>query len=294
MPCNVLAGAADDRSLATTPKPLTGRIFNIQRYSLNDGAGIRTVVFFKGCPLTCPWCSNPESRSHRTVNVRRQAKCLQCEVCSEDVDECPSGAFESVGKDMTLDEVLQEVTRDEVFFRTSGGGVTLSGGEILVQPRFVTALLQALKAQGYHMAIETTGVGKQSHLLTLGRLCDEVLFDLKIMDADRARQVLNMDLPKVLNNFEQLVAAGINVIPRLPLIPGYTLDILNVDRVLAFLRPWQLREVHILPFHQLGSNKYETFGMDYQMKKIAVPTESEITAIRLHIESHGYNVVVGG
>ncbi len=117
----------------------TARIFNIQRYSLNDGQGIRTVVFFKGCPHTCPWCANPESISPRIETVRRENKCLRCTPCLRDADECPSGAFERIGRDITLDELEREVLKDDIFFRTSGGGVTLSGGEVLMQAPFARA-----------------------------------------------------------------------------------------------------------------------------------------------------------
>ena len=292
MSSNTLSSCHSDSPV--TKAPATGRVFNIQRYSLNDGAGIRTVVFFKGCPLSCPWCSNPESRSPHPENVRREAKCLNCDVCEEDVDECPSGAFEQVGQDMTIKEILKEITRDEVFYRTSGGGVTLSGGEILVQPVFATELLKRLKALGYHTAIETTGVGSQHKLLELAAYCDEVLFDLKIMNPDRAKQVIGMNLSKVLDNFSKLVQQGVHVIPRLPLIPGYTLDILNVDSILNFLKPFHLKEIHLLPFHQLGANKYDTFGLEYQMKDIPVPGEGEVESIRTHIEAHGYKVITGG
>ena len=115
------------------------RIFNLQRYSLNDGQGIRTVVFFKGCPHTCPWCANPESISPRIQTLRRESKCLRCTRCLQDVAECPSGAWEQIGRDVTLDNLLQEVLKDEVFFRASGGGVTLSGGEVLMQAVFFSA-----------------------------------------------------------------------------------------------------------------------------------------------------------
>ena len=123
------------------PAEERARIFNIQRYSLNDGAGIRTMVFFKGCPLHCPWCSNPESRSREAAFIRREAKCIHCGTCALDVDECPSGAYQQMGTDYTLDELLREVMKDEVFFRVSGGGVTLSGGEVLSQAAFATRLL---------------------------------------------------------------------------------------------------------------------------------------------------------
>ncbi|MDV5169771.1 [formate-C-acetyltransferase]-activating enzyme [Photobacterium rosenbergii] len=272
----------------------TARIFNIQRYSLHDGSGIRTVVFFKGCPLSCPWCANPESRSHQTTYMRRMAKCLECEECEMDVDECPSGAWELVGTDMTLDEVLAQVAKDDVFFDTSQGGITLSGGEVLNQPHFAIELLTRLKQLGYRTAVETSGHGSTTQLLRIGQLCEEVLFDFKIMDKERAKQVVGLNLDKVLENFTRLVGQGVHVVPRLPLIPGYTLDLLNIDRVIRFLKPFDVEEIHLLPFHQYGANKYQTLGMEYLMKDVAVPTQSEVEAIRSHVEAHGYRVVIGG
>lgn len=272
----------------------TGRIFNIQRYSLHDGSGIRTVVFFKGCPLSCPWCANPESRSHRTTFLRREAKCIDCDTCAMDVEECPSGAWEQVGTDMTLDEVIAEVTKDDVFFNTSDGGITLSGGEVLTQPKFAIELLSQLKALGFKTAIETSGHGNTKLLLKIGQLCDEVLFDFKIMDAERAKTVIGLNLELVLDNFRQLVEQGVNVIPRLPLIPGYTLDLINTDRVLHYLRPFKLSKIHLLPFHQYGANKYQTLGMEYLLADVPVPSKSEVESIRQHVAAHGYHVIIGG
>ncbi|MGR5287838.1 [formate-C-acetyltransferase]-activating enzyme [Vibrio maritimus] len=275
-------------------KALTARVFNIQRYSLNDGEGIRTVVFFKGCPLKCPWCANPESRSIDLVNIRRETKCLHCDVCVQDVDECPSGAFEQVGYDVTVEQLLAEIAKDDVFYQTSGGGVTLSGGEVLVHGKFCLELLKQLKKLGYKTAIETSGHGNSKQLTEMAHYCDEVLFDFKMMDETRAKAVIGINLEKVLNSFSALTTTSCKVIPRLPLIPGFTLDLINVDKVLSFIAPYQLKEVHLLPFHQYGSSKYETLGMNYTMKEIPVPTKQEVDAIQRHVEAHGYQVVIGG
>lgn len=270
------------------------RIFNIQRYSLNDGRGIRTVVFFKGCPHRCPWCANPESISPKIEMVRRESKCLNCAPCLRDVDECPSGAFEPIGRDVTLEELEKEVMKDDVFFRSSGGGVTLSGGEILLQASFATRLLQRLRRFGVHTAIETAGDTPLSRLMPLARQCDEVLFDLKIMDADLAQSIVVMNLPRVLDNFRQLVADGINVIPRVPLIPGYTLNETNMTRVLDFLLPSGIRQLHLLPFHQYGEPKYRLLGQEWGMRQVIPPTEDEVSAMRQRAEREGFNVTLGG
>lgn len=270
------------------------RIFNIQRYSLNDGQGIRTVVFFKGCPHTCPWCANPESISPKIETVRRESKCLHCAPCLRDAEECPSGAFEHIGRDVTLEELEREVMKDEIFFRSSGGGVTLSGGEVLMQAPFATALLQRLRRWGIHTAIETAGDAPLSRLLPLAKQCDEVLFDLKIMDAEQAKTVVKMNLPRVLDNFLRLAEKGINVIPRVPLIPGFTLSEANMNRVLAFLIPSGIRQLHLLPFHQYGEPKYRLLGQEWTMNQVAVPTEEEIATLRQMAERAGFLVTLGG
>lgn len=272
----------------------TARIFNIQRYSLNDGQGIRTVVFFKGCPHTCPWCANPESMSPKIETVRRESKCLHCATCLQDADECPSGAWEHIGRDVTLESLEREVLKDEVFFRASGGGVTLSGGEVLMQAEFATRFLQRLKQWGIRTAIETAGDTSPRRLLPLAQACDEVLFDLKIMDCAQARQVLNMNQPRVLENFRLLVTEGIKVIPRLPLIPGYTLSTENVAQILAFLAPLPVEEVHLLPFHQYGEPKYSLLEREWAMAGIKAPEAEEIAPIRAMVEQAGYRVVMGG
>ncbi|HBC2538267.1 [formate-C-acetyltransferase]-activating enzyme [Enterobacter sp. T1-1] len=281
--CDVVEARAD-----------VARIFNIQRYSLNDGAGIRTVVFFKGCPHRCPWCANPESISPKIETVCRESKCLHCAPCLRDADECPSGAFERIGRDVTLDELEREVMKDDVFFRSSGGGVTLSGGEVLMQAPFATQLLKRLRRYGIHTAIETAGDAPLSRLLPLARQCDEVLFDLKIMDPEQARSVTAVNLPRVLENLTQLVAEGINVIPRVPLIPGYTLTDANMASVLAFLLHSGIRQLHLLPFHSYGEPKYRLLGQQWSMREVSPPTADEVAAIRRMAEDKGFHVTIGG
>ncbi|MEO3990698.1 [formate-C-acetyltransferase]-activating enzyme [Pseudocitrobacter cyperus] len=270
------------------------RIFNIQRYSLNDGQGIRTVVFFKGCPHRCPWCANPESLSPKIETVRRESKCLRCKRCRQDAQECPSGAWEHIGRNVTLEQLEHSVLKDEVFFRASGGGVTLSGGEVLMQAEFATQFLRRLRQLGIRTAIETAGDAPLSRFLPLASVCDEVLFDLKIMDTQRAREVLNINQPRVLENFRHLVANGIKVIPRLPLIPGFTLCEENVAQILAFLAPLAVQEVHLLPFHQYGEPKYHQLDKVWQMAGVAAPTEQDIATLREKVERAGYRVVIGG
>jgi pyruvate formate lyase activating enzyme len=275
------------------PEP-EARIFNIQRFSLNDGQGIRTLIFFKGCPHRCPWCANPESISPRIQNVRRESKCLHCRHCLNDADECPSGAMERIGETIGLSALLERILKDEVFFRTSGGGVTLSGGEVLMQHDFARHLLQRLRALGIHTAIETAGDVPCEHLLRVAEHCDQILFDLKIMDITLARKILNMDQSRVLKNFAALAKRGALLLPRLPLIPGYTLDCDNFQAILNFLAPFQLPELHLLPFHQYGEDKYALLGKPYLMRHIPVPDTAEIARFQTVAIRAGYDVHIGG
>ncbi|PXZ05960.1 [formate-C-acetyltransferase]-activating enzyme [Gilliamella apicola] len=271
------------------------RIFNIQRYSLNDGNGIRTVVFFKGCPHHCPWCANPESISRQSVVVKRKSKCIKCKFCCNDADECPSKALEKIGYDIQIDELINQILKDEIFFRTSGGGVTLSGGEVLLQAKFAYQLLKRLKQLGINTAIETAGDIRFSDFLSVASQCDEVLFDFKIMDQEKAMKTINLHLDRVLNNFRQLYHHNINLIPRLPLIPQYTLFENNVMKILSFLKEFnRIKVIHILPFHKFGESKYELIHQNYEMKDIAEPSPKEIDEIKKLIENHGYRVVNGG
>ena len=276
------------------PSAERARIFNIQRYSLNDGVGIRTLVFFKGCPLHCPWCSNPESRARDAVFVRREARCIHCAQCAQDVDECPSGAYQRMGADYTQESLLAEVMKDEVFFRVSGGGVTLSGGEVLSQAPFATRFLKTLKALGVATAIETSGHGHQTALLELARYSDEVLYDFKIMDGERAHAVTGINLERALANFAALHAQGTRLIPRLPLIPGYTMNMDNLEQVLAFLAPYGLPELHLLPFHQYGAGKYGLVGLDYALADVVPPEKDALTPYVERAQVAGYRVTVGG
>lgn len=272
----------------------TARIFNIQRYSLNDGQGIRTVIFFKGCPHTCPWCANPESLSPKIETVRRNSRCLHCSPCLQDVDECPSGAFEHIGRDISLASLEREVMKDDVFFRSSGGGVTLSGGEVLMQAPFATRFLTRLRELGVQTAIETAGDAPFSRLWPLAQQCDEVLFDLKILDEAQSRDVLNINLARVLTNLRLLRENGVKVTPRLPLIPGYTLNEVNIAKTIGILKSLSFSELHILPFHQYGEPKYGLLGRTWAMKAIPVPDDNEIAAIRIMAEQAGFKVTTGG
>lgn len=274
-------------------------VFNIQRYSLHDGGGIRTIVFFKGCPLTCPWCSNPESQNFKQEIIRKESLCIHCVsdsiyACEASPETCPTGALSLVGQVMSVDEIIEEVKKDMIFYDSTSGGVTLSGGEPLAQGDFIVELLIRLKELGIHTAIETTGVGDWSLLERAADYLDLFLFDLKIMDQARSLAIVNADIDRIKNNFSKLIAKGAHVIPRVPLIPGFTMDEQNIESITDFVISQTCKEIHILPFHQLGSNKYFSLEKTYPLKDLQPPSDVEIEKIKLTMESKGLRVIVGG
>lgn len=273
---------------------MKGLILNIQRYSIHDGGGIRTIVFFKGCPMHCPWCSNPESQSFHVEMGKIKNMCINCSKCTFDENECPSGAIVHFGDFITVKDVIKEVLKDEIFYRTSKGGVTLSGGEVLSQPLFALELLKELKKLNIHTAIETCGQGKMENLLNIAAYTDLILFDLKIMDSTKAKNFIGANLNSILNNFKAVVSKGYKVIPRVPIIPSYTMDKENITKIIEFLKELKVKEVHLLPFHQLGSGKYHTINKIYTMENVQVPTEEEINEIKRSFELAGFKIVIGG
>lgn len=276
-----------------------GIIFNIQRYSLHDGGGIRTVIFFKGCPLRCPWCSNPESQNFNPELMRRESVCTKC--CASSVyeciinpEDCPTAALEVVGKEYTIKEVIEEVKKDTVFYETTSGGVTLSGGEALSQGIFIIELVKELNKLGINIAIETTGIGSWDIINEVSEYVDTFLWDFKIMDKKKSIEIINADIELMKSNFAKLMKKSVEVIPRIPLIPGYTSDLENINEIISFVSNFNIKEVHILPFHQYGSSKYKALGRNYQLKEIKPLAEDEINGIKNLIESYGIVAIVGG
>lgn len=273
---------------------MKGLVFNIQRYSIHDGGGIRTLIFFKGCPLHCPWCCNPESQSFEIEQGRIKDRCIKCKKCSHNVDECPSGAIVEFGKYMSIEDIIKEVKKDMVFYNTSSGGVTLSGGEVLSQAKFAAQLLKRLKDLGVNTAIETSGQGSKQELLNMAKYLDLVLFDLKIMNKDKAHNIIGCDIDTIKNNLKALVKSDIKVIPRIPLIPDYTMDESNINEIAEFVLSLNIKEVHILPFHQYGSKKYEYIDKEYSLKNVKSPSDEEVNSIKQKLEKRGLKVNIGG
>ena len=278
----------------------TGLVFDVQRYSLHDGPGIRTTVFLKGCPLRCSWCHNPESMNASPELRVFGSRCIGCDACREAcplglaeggvmpdpgvclacgscVAACPTRARETIGREMTVPELLAAIDADRPFYDESGGGVTFSGGEPLLQWRFLLAMLEAARAKGYHAAVDTSGYATERTILRVAAATDLFLYDLKVMDPARHAAFTGVPLAPILRNLRALDAAGAEVWLRLPLVPGHNDDDANLEAVGRFVGGLRrTRRIHVLPYHRIASAKYERLGLANPMNEIASPTTGEI------------------
>ena len=227
-----------------------GRVFNIQKFSINDGPGIRTTVFFWGCPLRCRWCSNPES----------QLRNRSLAGATGDPSLC--------GREISPEEVLREVEQDRLFYEDSGGGMTLSGGEPLKQPDFALDLLCLARSRGIHCVMETTGFAAEETFEAVARHLDLLLMDVKHWNSDIHLQQTGVRNELILKNLRKAVSIGIPVIARIPVIPGFNDSLRDAENLTALLLDFGVTEAHLLPFHQFGEKKYEQLGLAYDLRGV--------------------------
>lgn len=254
-----------------------GRIFNIQRFSIHDGDGIRTIVFLKGCFLRCKWCCNPESQSKEVETLIEKGK------------------PKIVGRDVTVDEIMPEILSDLPYYRRSGGGVTLSGGEMLFQPEFALDLLQACKANGLNTAVESTAFAPFETIKRLLPYIDTFLMDIKHVDGEKHKRFTGVDNALILENARKIAESGTHLIIRTPVIPGFNdtpEEIRAISKFAATLSG--VKEHHLLPYHRLGQDKYAGLGRNYELDGITPPTGDKMKYLLSCAEESGLKCRIGG
>lgn len=253
-----------------------GRIFNIQRFSIHDGPGIRTIVFFKGCPMRCAWCCNPESQSFEIEEMHE------------------AGRVKTVGRDVAVADVMPEILADLPYYRRSGGGVTLSGGEVLCQSTFAAELLSECKSAGLHTAIESAATLSYEKIERLLPYLDLYLMDIKHMDSQKHKEYTAHANELILENARRVAKSGVELVIRTPVVPGFNDTEAEILAIARFAKEIGAKEYHLLPYHRLGSDKYDGLSRAYAMKDIEPPSKEKMQYLLSVAERTGITCQIGG
>ncbi len=312
-----LIGGTNLKSLSAA----NGLVFDIRRFSIHDGPGIRTAVFFKGCPLSCRWCHNPESQSAHAEIMLHAGRCIRCgacaavcdrgaipaelgdanvdlnkcDLCGACIDVCYSEAREIVGREMTVAQVMSEIERDIPFFDESHGGVTFTGGEPLVQRGFLLELLRECRAREIHTALDTCGFAAWEAFESVRGYVDLFLYDLKLVDDNAHREFTGVSNVLILQNLHRLAAAGHRIILRVPVIPGVNDDTENIRRtgeLAASLA--HVERVDLLPYHHAGADKYDRLSKTYLLPQTRPPSDARMSDLERALLDLGLTVQIGG
>lgn len=302
-------------------------ISNVQKYNMYDGPGVRTLVFFKGCPLRCKWCSNPENLERQYKIMYRKNSCVNCGACAEvcpvgihsissetgchEIDRsiecigcrkcekaCMASALSIAGEMKTISELLEIIEEDRMFYDVSGGGVTIGGGDPLMQPDAAASLLMACKQEGINTAIETSGYAKLESLLKIAEFTDLFLYDIKHIDSDRHYELTGVRNEQILKNLKELLHRRYNVKIRMPLLKGLNSSKKDIQGVIEFLMPFKdyknFKGIDLLPYHKLGVNKYRQLDIEYPLENFPDPSlnSEEMSEIESWIKQSGLQVSV--
>lgn len=298
-----------------------GLIFDIKRYAIHDGPGIRTTVFFKGCPMQCRWCHNPEGQSSKPELTFIENRCIkdcheclsscqrgalslvnnqisinreECNLCGDCPDVCATQALEIIGRKISIEEVIEEILKDVVFYDESSGGVTFSGGEPLIQPDFLNALLEECEKRSIHTTLDTSGYASFKVLEKIRDKVDLFLYDLKMMNEGKHEKFTGVSNKLILENLRKLSEKVSNIVIRIPIIPGINDNEENINKTVKFISMLQgIRYISLLPYHKVGRQKYKRLNRTYLQVKTQSPTYEKIEKIKKKLENAGFIVKTG-
>lgn len=309
------------RTMTPAPQPATprfGTIFNCMRFAVNDGPGIRTTVFLKGCPLRCIWCHNPESQESAPSLLYAPERCLscrdcvqacthhalrwdsapvrderKCELCGDCCNVCVSEARRLAGDRVTVEQLLHTILRDRILYDESDGGVTFSGGEPLAQPEFLQEILMACRAEGIHTTVDTCGHASPETFIRVCSHADMLLFDLKVMDSELHREVTGVGNETILENLKTAAKMPKPLVVRIPVVPGVNDDSANISATLEFLKSIGIERVDLLAYHQTGQEKYRRLGWQCKYQATA-PSPTQMEVLLKQFSERGFSVRIGG
>lgn len=269
-------------------KEIKGVLFNIQKFSLHDGPGIRTIVFFKGCSMSCLWCSNPESQEIKPQVMFNKNLCTKC------VDNCLSGALVTEGRNYSVEDVIKELKKDSVQYRRSNGGITLSGGEVLLQPDFAVELLKECKSYGWHTAIETAMYVNSESVKKVIPYIDLAMIDIKSMNDEIHRKFTGVSNEIILQNIKLSDELAKEIIIRIPVIEGFNADLQSIGAIAQFSKSLtNLKRIDLLPYHNYGENKYQAIGREYSLKELKSPSKDKMERLKALVEIMGIPCTIG-